>query len=121
MQIDYKGTIYQDMSFVQLGDLQVAGDKVYSFTLLNRPDDKGNEYNIEAITFKTNMSKDSYSIKHPESLAKGGKGATKLTIHTEALFNDTSRDIYDQNEQHHILQMEFNYQKLRVFRWAVLF
>ena len=104
------------MSFVDLKELEVDGDKTYFFKLVNKPDEKGNEYDTEQIKFTTNMAKDLFKIKHPDKVAIGKKEGVSLTIFTEDLFNDTSRDIYDQNEQRHYLQMQFDYKKVRTFR-----
>jgi len=116
LQIEYKGEKYADMSFIDLKELEVAGDHTYHFKLMNVKDERGNHYDIEQITFKTNMSLDLYKIEHPDNLKMAKNGAVHLTIFTEELFNDKSKDIYDQNEQKHILQMEFNYKKVRTFR-----
>jgi len=116
LRIEYKGKEHIDMSFIDLADVEVKGDKSWSFKLLNRPDERGNSYDVKQIAFKTNMAADLYKIAYPQEIAQGGSGAVNLTIFTEKLFNDKSRDIYDQNEQHHILQMQFDYMKIRTFR-----
>jgi len=116
LQIEYHDHLYPDMSFINLKELEVAGDKTYNFNLVNMPDDKGNNYDTEQITFKTNMAKEVYKIEHPDKIAMSKKGSCRLTIFTEDLFNDTSRDIYDKAEQRHTLQIQFNYKKVRTFR-----
>ena len=116
LKLEYNGVQYKDMSFIDLKNVEVKGDKSWAFKMLNMPDENGNNYDIEEITFKTNMAKDLYSIKHTKDIKMNKKGEAKLTIHTEKLFNDRSRDIYDENEQHHILQMQFDYTKTRTFR-----
>lgn len=116
LKLEYKGVQYKDMSFVDLKDVEVKGDKSWTFKMLNVTDENGNNYDIEEIVFTTNMSKDLYKISHAKNLKMNEQGIATLTVHTEALFNDTSRDIYDKNEQHHILQMQFDYTKVRTFR-----
>ncbi len=116
LQIRFKGTMYPDMSFIDLKALEVAGDVTYSFKLVNRPDEKGNNYDTDEIVFRTNMAADLYKISFPKKIAIGQEGDVKLTIMVEDLFNDTSRDIFDENEQRHYLQMQFDYRKVRTFR-----
>ena len=116
LKLEYNGVQYKDMSFIDLKNVEVKGDMSWGFKMLNMPDENGNNYDIEEITFKTNMAKDLYSIKYTKDIKMNKKGEATLTIHTEKLFNDRSRDIYDENEQHHVLQMQFDYKKVRTFR-----
>lgn len=116
LQIRYKGTMYPDMSFIDLKDREVVNDETYSFELVNKPDDKGNNYDTRKIRFATNMNKRLYKIDHPKEIPMGQEGPVILTIFLEQLFNDTSMDIYDKNEQRHFLQMQFDYEKVRTFR-----
>ena len=104
------------MSFIDLKELEVQGDKTYNFKLVNKQDEKGNNYDAIEIKFKTNMAKELYKIEHPNKVSIGQKGNVRLTIFTEDLFNDTSRDIYDEGEKRHFLQMQFDYKKVRTFR-----
>ena len=116
LQIKFKDMLYPDMSFIDLKELEVKGDAKYDFELVNKPDENGNTYDTKEITFTTNMDKDLYKIKHPDKVPVGKRGSVHLTIFIEKLFNDTSRDIYDENEQRHYLQMQFDYKKVRTFR-----
>jgi len=116
LQVEYKDTLYPDISFIDLKELEVQGDKTYNFKLVNKPDEKGNNYDTEQIKFKTNMDPKVYKIEHPDKVSIGQKSAVRLTIFTEDLFNDTSRDIFDEKEQRHYLQMQFDYKKVRTFR-----
>ena len=108
--------MYPDMSFIDLKELEVIKNKKYDFELVNKPDEKGNNYDAMEIVFSTNMNKELYRMSHPKNVLMGQKGSASLTIFVEDLFNDTSRDIYDENEQRHYLQMQFDYQKVRTFR-----
>lgn len=116
LQIRYKGKTYPDMSFIDLREREVVNDETYDFELVNKPDDKGNNYDAIDIVFSTNMNKRLFEIEYPNKVDMGQKGVVKLIIFLENLFNDTTMDIYDKNEQKHYLQMQFDYKKVRTFR-----
>ena len=116
LQIKHKGVMYPDMSFIDLRELEVVESITYDFELVNKPDEKGNSYDAIDIKFTTNMNKRVYRIEHPNKVNMSQRGAVVLTIFPEKLFNDTSMDIYDKNDQRHYLQMQFDYKKVRTFR-----
>lgn len=111
LQIKFKDTLYPDMSFIDLKVLEVDGDKIYNFDLINK-----SGFDIEDIKFTTNMKPEHYSIEHSKNMSKETKSApVKLTIHTLILFESKDIDLFDTREQKHILQMQFDYNRVRKF------
>jgi len=116
LQIKFQDKLYPDMSFIDLKEREVVENTTYNFELVNKPDENDNTYDAIDIKFTTNMDRRLYKISHPNKVPVGQKGAVHLTLFLEDLFNDTSRDIYDKNEQRHYLQMQWDYKKVRTFR-----
>lgn len=110
LKIHYNGKVYGDFSFIQVPSSIAGDDKHFSFEIENPT-----FYEIEEISFITNMPKDTYEVTLPKSIKKFSNAKMELTLKTKELFKSKDPALYNSATQKHQIAIALDYDMVRSF------
>lgn len=110
MQMAYENKLYEDFSFIDLGEVELGDNPLYEFDLVNN-----SVFNLEGIKLVTNMPKEAYKSIVPKTIVPYSRKGMRLQIFTDILFNSASPALWDDKKKKNVLAIRLDYVRTRKF------
>ena len=112
LQINYKGRLYPDFSFIEIGEVDV--DKhpeiKYNMELINNT-----KLTTRNMKIESGMPAELWSASIPDIMEMESKAPMSITLKVAKIIESKDPTLFDPAEQKHQILFEITYEKVRTF------